>query len=1017
MNYLIDENIIEVLRHDQLSDDWLDKIAELYSRDDDDQYLEHYGKGHDDNPPGPGSGRYPYGSGERANQRAWDVRSRVKKLKDQGLSESQIAASLGYYRYDAKGNIMRGPDGEPLGNTSKLRAERQIAKNITRNEMRQRILELDEMIDPETGEHYSNVKIAKIISKEFGEHKNESSVRNLRNEESAERAERTNDAVKTLKEAVGKDNFIDVGSGTEKYLGISKDRLNVALEMLKDEGYQVGTQYIQQVNSQFGTRTTRLVLLPPGADPEELNTSDGLMKVKLVNDPDGPSTDTLRTKDIRPVLVDLDRVKVKYEEEGGKLKDGLIELRAYVDKDGNVQPACPDLSLGNAKYAQVRIAVDGDKDLGLRYIKGMAVYNTDLPKGTDILVNSNKSQHEGLKEALKEFKKDKRTNEIKWDNPFGASFYQTEYVDAQGNKKKSAINIVGDIWGSDQHKEGAWSSWSRNLPSQFLGKQSETLIKKQLDLKTAQKKAEFEEIMNLTNPTVKRQMLIDFADGCDKAAVDLKAAPLAHQGVHVILPLTTIKSNEIYAPNYENGTIVACIRYPHAGPFELPILKVNNNNKEALKFMKNAKDAVGINPKTAALLSGADFDGDTVTVIPMTRKNSSGEMERLVNIKGLGNGASVLPGFENFDHQKLYKGTDDNGDMLPGVKRMTASQKGREMGVVSNLINDMTLKGCEDPEELARAVKYSMVVIDAEKHKLNFKQACKDYNIQELKEKYQSKPDQPGKYGASTILSRAKSQRDVVKRQIWSPSPQSIDPKTGEKIYKEARDAHFIDYKTGEVKDRHQKSTWMAEEKDARNLMSSRTNPNPKELLYANFANTMKAMGNNARKEYLDVPHQKVNAEAKKEYAAEVASLNYKLDVALKNAPRERQAQAIASAKVNALRYSDEEYSNEELKKYGAQQLNAARNVTGAGKTRVTFTPREWEAVTAGAISETTLQMLLKNADTDSYKQLATPKTSRYSASTINSIQSLLKAGWTRNEIVEAGIYSMNAVQAAEAKM
>ena len=552
---------------------------------------------------------------------------------------------------------------------------------------------------------------------------------------------------------------------------------------------------------------------------------------------------------------------------------------------------------------------------------------------------------------------------------------------------------------------------------QFLGKQSETLIKKQLDLKVAQKKAEYEEIMNLTNPTVKRQMLIDFADGCDKAAVDLKAAPLAHQGVHVILPLTTIKSNEIYAPNYENGTVVACIRYPHAGPFELPILKVNNNNKEALKFMKDAKDAVGINPKTAALLSGADFDGDTVTVIPMTRKNSRGEMERVVNIKGLGNGASVLPGLENFDHQKLYKGTDDEGNMLPGVKRMTASQKGREMGVVSNLINDMTLKGCEDPNELARAVKYSMVVIDAEKHKLNFKQASKDYDIQALKVKYQSKPDQPGKFGASTILSRAKSQRDVVKRQIWTPSDQSIDPKTGEKIFKEARDAHYIDYKTGEVKDRHEKSTWMAEAKDARELMSSRTNPNPKEVLYANFANTMKAMGNNARKEYLVVPHQKVNSEAKKEYAEEVNSLNYKLDVALKNAPRERQAQAIARAKVDALRYSDDEYSNEELKKYGAQQLNVARDVTGAGKTRVKFSEREWEAVNAGAISETTLNALLKNADTDNYKQLATPKTSRYSDSTISSIQSLLKAGWTRNEIVDAGIYSMTAVQAAEAKM
>lgn len=44
------------------------------------------------------------------------------------------------------------------------------------------------------------------------------------------------------------------------------------------------------------------------------------------------------------------------------------------------------------------------------------------------------------------------------------------------------------------------------------------------------------------------------------------------------------------------------------------------------------------------------------------------------------------------------------------------------MGVISNLITDMTLRGA-DEKELARAVKHSMVVIDAEKHGLDYKRS------------------------------------------------------------------------------------------------------------------------------------------------------------------------------------------------------------------------------------------------------------------------------------------------------
>lgn len=1006
---------------------WVDKLMELYSIESEDNivddFFQHYGVGPDDNPPGRGSGRYPQGSGDRALQHQYDLYARYRKLKASGMSDSQIAKSLGLYLEDSKGNPLLDENGEPRGSVPKLRAKAQEAKNDVYNDLRSRANELREGIDPETGKTYTNQKIADILGLP-----NESSVRSLlKNESAAANRNKTTEAVDKLKELVGDSNYIDVGRGAELTLGISKDRLNVALEMLKDEGYDVQSIYVNQVGMNNGTKTTILTLCPPGSQPGD--AFKNRFDIKPIEDPDGDKTLTLLGMQ-DPVRIDPSRVKIRYDEDGGTEKDGVVEIRAYRGEDGKLYPASEDLSLGNAKYAQVRIAVEGDK-----YIKGMAVYNTDLPEGTDILVNSNKSVKDGFDKALKNMKDDT-------ENPFGATVYQSNYISKDGTEKLSAINIVGDVYGVDQHKEGAWDDWSRNLPSQFLGKQSEALIKQQLRLKISEKQQEFDEIMALNNPVVKKQMLLDFADGCDAAAVDLKAAPIAGQRVQVLLPLTTVKENEIYAPNYPTGTTVALVRFPHAGPFETPIVKVNNNIPEAKAFLEDArgqaKDAIGISSKTASILSGADFDGDTAIVIPMTRKNGQGEFEKTVNIKGIGNGQEELPGLKGFNPSAAYP-------EVKGMHYMSKREKGIEMGKVSNLITDMSIKGCEDPEELSRAVKYSMVVIDAEKHKLNYKQAEKDYNIEELRNKYQANKD--GKHGVSTILSRAGAETDVPQRKIG----YDIDPETGKKVYTDAKNRFYeeevkvrkaasaeykkehpnakyekdengnwvyetnpttgkpIYEKTGKVKERQQKSTRMAETDDAYTLISD--NPSSKEIIYADFANKMKSMANESRKEYLATPGIKVNAEAKKEYAEEVASLNKKLNDAKKNAPKERQAQLLATQIINERLRDNPNMEADEKKRLKGQALNGARNRTGAKKQRVEFTEKEWEAVNAGAISESKLVELLKNANSDNYKKLATPKSSRVSEATATRVRQLLAAGWTREQIQDAGYASMETIK------
>ena len=511
-----------------------------------------------------------------------------------------------------------------------------------------------------------------------------------------------------------------------------------------------------------------------------------------------------------------------------------------------------------------------------------------------------------------------------------------------------------------------------------------TLIKKQLNLATADKVSEFDEICSLTNPTVKKHLLKSFADDCDSAAVHLQAAALPRQKYQVILPLTSIKDNEVYAPNYKNGEQVALIRYPHGGTFEIPILTVNNKHPEGKRVLGNTPaDAIGINSKVAERLSGADFDGDTVMVIPTGGK---------VKITS----TPPLKGLEGFD-PKLDYGTikkEDGYYNASGhrIKEMKNTQT--EMGKVSNLITDMTLKGATQ-DELARAVRHSMVVIDAEKHHLDYKQSEKDNGIASLKKKYQGTIDEDGKYheGAATLISRAKSETSVLKRR-GSPI---IDKETGEQHYKEVYE-EYID-KKGKTKVRTQVSTKMAEAKDARELSSG----TPEEEAYADYANKMKALANQARKEMVNTGKIAYSASAKAAYQVEVDSLMAKLNVALKNAPRERQAQVIANSIVSAKKQDNPDMTNAEIKKASQQALTAARSSVGAKRTTIQLTDREWEAIQAGAISENKLNQIINNVDIDDLRQKATPRTTTsLSVAKVNRISSMKASGYSTAEIAAA---------------
>lgn len=860
------------------------------------------------------SGRYPWGSGDNPYQRSGDFLSRVEELKKQGLSETDIAKSMGL-------------------TTTQYRTQKSLAKDERRalDVARARSLRED-------GKSLNEIAAIMGFS-------NDSSVRSLLNENSEARMNQAKKTAEFLKEQIDKKGMIDVGTGVERELGISKEKLNQALYILEMEGYPVYGGGVPQVTNP-GKQTNIKVICPPGTEHKEIYNFENVHSVTDYVSHDGGDTfDTF----VYPKSMDSSRLQIRYAEEGGIQKDGVVEIRRGVE----------DLSLGGSHYAQVRILVDDT-----RYIKGMAIYSDDLPDGVDVVFNTNKKLGTPKSDVLKKITDDP-------ENPFGSLIKaggQSYYTDANGQRQLSLIN--------KRAEEGDWGEWSDHLPSQFLSKQSMTLIKKQLGLAAADKQAEYDEICSLTNPTVKKALLKSFADDCDSAAVHLQAAALPRQKYQVILPITTMKDNEVYAPNYKNGEQVALIRFPHGGTFEIPVLTVNNKHPDAKRILGNAKDAVGINSKVAERLSGADFDGDTVMVIPTGGK---------VKITA----TSPLRGLEGFDPKTEYGPDTYKGRT---VKAMRNTQT--EMGKISNLITDMTLKGATE-DELARAVRHSMVVIDAEKHHLDYKQSEVDNGIASLKKKYQGTVDEDGKYheGAATLISRAKSETSVLKRK-GSPI---INPDTGEQSYKEVYE-EYVD-KNGKTRVRTQASTKMAETRDAY-LLSSGT---PQEEAYAEYANTMKSLANQARKEMVSTGKIAYSASAKATYQEEVDSLSAKLNVALMNAPRERQAQVIANASVAAKKQDNPDMTNGEIKKANQQALTAARASVGARRETIKVTDKEWEAIQAGAISENKLTQIINNVDIDDLRQRATPRAStELSTAKVNKITSMNASGYSTAEIAEA---------------
>lgn len=947
-----------------------DKIKAYLDLHDTENSLQHYGTPRH-------SGRYPWGSGENPYQRNEDFHRVYNDLKAQGMTDAEMARE-----FDCSIN--------------ELKARRSMSSQQEKERQRIRVVRL----------HDNKGMGWTAIAKEMGL-KNESTARSIYknakepkkqlNQQVADRLE------KILKEKGG---YLDISTGTElgypwsndaPKTGISSSQLRTAAIMLREKGYSVQTINLRQVTNP-GQYTNTTVLAPAGTSKKDI--INNLEKLHSVEDytPDAGRTWWVPEW---PEAIDRKRVYVKYPDEGGAERDGMVEIR----------PGVKDLSLGDMAYAQVRIAVKncdvegkvddyGKPEPTTRYIKGMAVYSDEIPEGYDIVVNSSKARSKG---DAKAFKPIKDTTDV--DAVFGAKIMangQDHYIGDDGKEHLGLINKVNG--------EGTWQGWSKTLPSQMLSKQPKELIKRQLNLTYAESLDEFNEIKNYTNDVVRQKALEEFASQCDSAAVDLKAAALPRQQSHVLIPINTLKDNEVYAPGYKNGEEVVLIRYPHEGTFQIPRLIVNNKNKEGIKFIgKMAPDAIGINHNVAEIMSGADFDGDTVTVIPTSK---------IVNIKN----RPPLEGLVGFDAKAEYPYRE-------GMKHLDKKRTQTEMGIISNLITDMTMIGAKD-EELVRAVKYANTVIDADKHNLDWQRSYKENDIESLKKKYQVKYDKDGNVigygGAGTLLSRAGSEAHILEQQLakvdentgelrkaWRPdaSGELMYMPTGRTrmVPEKNKDGSFkLDaegkkiYKEEPVR---QKVSKMSQVDDARLLMSNPQKGYIQEELYAEYANNMKHLAIQARKEAMAIHPEKCNPEAREAYKAEVESLNAKLENAKRNAPKERQAQVIANVVMKELKEANPGMDNEKVKKEAQLQIAKARASVGANKkdVQVNIEPREWEAIQKNAISPSKLREILKNADSDKIKKLASPQVNPNTLPKTkqNLIKTMATSGFTLEEIAE----------------
>lgn len=184
------------------------------------------------------SGRYPWGSGDDPYQHSGDFLSRVQELKKTGTSETDIAKNMGLTTTQLRTQISLAKD------------ERRSLQVATAKGLREKGYSLNEIAD------------------KMG-FSNDSSVRSLLNENSERRMNQAKATADIIRKEIKEKGMIDVGTGVERELGVSKEKLNQALYILELEGYPVYGGGVPQATNP-GKQTNIKVICPPGTEHKDI---------------------------------------------------------------------------------------------------------------------------------------------------------------------------------------------------------------------------------------------------------------------------------------------------------------------------------------------------------------------------------------------------------------------------------------------------------------------------------------------------------------------------------------------------------------------------------------------------------------------------------------------------------------------------------------------------------------------------------------------------------------------------
>lgn len=901
-----------------------------------DDVIQHYGRGHNS---GGRSGRYPWGSGDERTR----YHEEVDKLKLKGFDTiDKQAKELGLKRSELQQHLSR--ENSVIKEYVVSRGNEIIG---TGKSIRQAAEELN--MPDATLRNYLSTGTPKTAKAKL------------------EKAE----AVKNMyKAAIDKQaKYIDIGAGTEHQIGITDYQKKLAVEALKNEGYYVHPVRMPNITSPDKPITTMVLT----KDPDPKSAQRNVLDVQL---PNYQYNGVKLTGIKKPMDVSWDDVKISYGTNGENDRDGTILVRRGVK----------DADLGDTHYAQVRISVGGT-----HYMKGMAMYgDADDFKGTkaDYIFHTNKPSTKTPQEVLKK----QKDNPL---NPFESSI----------RRQRGVFNIV--------NQEGDWNDYHPTIASQMLSKQRIPFIKERLNDTIKMHQESFDKIMSITNPIVKKKLLEDLGgdpnDPTKRGAIDtaqIHLRAIGEQGTRfkTLISNPWLKPNEIYAPDYKNGEHVVLVRYPHGGTFEIPDLVVNNKNTKSKKLLGNAIDGIGIHPETARILSGADFDGDTALIMPNNngriKSSDARTTHAFKSLREFDPNTYELTSKADLPYEgkvkNKYSGVEETKMIYPG-RHITPRYKQTEMGNVSNMITDMTIRGATN-DELIRAVKYSMVVIDSEKHHLDYKQAKDDLGISALQKRYMTKidPDTGRKsIGANTLISVSKHDLGLSKEKR-----------------KELLDAGLSQYEINKEMQKHGKLLPTLADQGKLSKINSGT---PVEALYQNYIERLQTMKETARKTVSEIKTPERSDVARKVFKNEVASLGSKIKSIQSQAPLERKAQIEANRAYREYVHSNPDISTDRKKNIRSEMINKARDQNGlpAYEKKIHITPDEWNAIQSNAISKTAMSTLMKKADMEELKEYAMPKKkSNISSGKLASIMRKLENGSaTLAEIAESEGMSVNAIK------